>query len=65
MTSIIKLKIISYFCESAQPLLFIQYDPVTKSCNYRNVVNYEMPDHLHYSAIQIPAQTLTQESEKS
>lgn len=47
----------------APPLLVIQSDLVTKSCNYGNVVKYEVPDHLHYSAIQIPDQTLTQESE--
>lgn len=60
MTSIIKLKMLSYestknFCESAQPLMVIQFELVTKLWEYEKVVLYEVPDHLHYSATQIPA----------
>lgn len=36
---------------------------MTKSSKHEKVVRYEVPDHLHHSAIQILAQTLTQESE--
>lgn len=37
---------------------------MTKSCKYGTVVKYEVLDHLHYSVTLIPAQSLTQESEK-
>lgn len=47
------------FCESAQPLMVIQFELVTKLWEYGKVVKYEVPDLLHYSATQIPAQTLT------
>lgn len=66
----IKLKMLSYkntktYCEITQPLLVIQFELVTKSWKYGKAVEYEVPVHLCYPATQIPAQTLTQESENS
>lgn len=68
MTSMIKQKMLSYkeyqkflcACTTASGYSIWSGDWTRNS---GNVVHYEVPDGLPYSAIQIPAQTLTQGSE--